>query len=441
MIVTLHSNEIDAALDAAAAHVDQPRTLSIAFDLHESWATPPRYMRLTAVYLIERDTIQTFVTDRPLDTPTPAHFFATANRCRAAIFALDQPFRLAPIAVAKPWGREICYTRIDARGISGVTDARHTTPLPWVLASAPRRLCAGQPIARLNMLEPSPEPVLGDLYFELHESKQKLYVVIQVDRRAWPDGRGAIRFGMNAARRASYRDDNRFRADYLAAVRAYECVRRTIDGLLDKKRMAAGIDLHAAVPIALVQRWLRELDSQLLDDERARRAAMDAFTQVRAVSEGDIVLLPCRLPHALQHGVRVIEVQTPTFDRRIIAFAQKVLTQDHWDTEAAIECMQLDNPPPSTVPALIDQPDCTVERIVAFDRCAARRVRLAPAARVSLPAELPYALCVGISGEVALGGATLTREVACLVPRAATQRTLINHGSQDAVCLLAGPEL
>ena len=441
MIVTLHSSEIDAALDEAAAHVDQPRTLSIAFDLLESWTTPPRYIRLTAVYLIERDTIQTFVTDRPLDTPTPGHFFATANRCRAAIFALDQPLRLAPTAVVKPWGREIWYTGIDARGISGVTDARHTTPLPWVLASAPRRLCGTAPIMLLKVLEPSPEPVLGDLYFELHDSKQELYVVTQVDRRAWPDGRGAIRCGMNAARRASYRDDNRFRADYLAAVRAYESVRRTIDRLLDEKRAAAGIDLHAAIPIVLMQRWLDELDSQLIGDEHRCRGAMDAFTQVRAVCEGDIVLLPCRLPHALQHGVRVIELQTPTFERRIIAFAQKVLTQDHWDTQAAIECMRLDNPPPCNAHALIDQPDCTVERIVACDGFAARRVRLAPAARLSLPAELPYALCVGISGKVTLGSATLTHEVACLMPRAATQRTLINHSSQDAVCLLAGPGL
>jgi len=441
LIVTLHSNEIDAALDEAVAHVDQPRTLSIAFDLLESWTAPPRYIRLTAVYLIERDTIHTFVTDRPLDTPKPAHFFATANRCRAAIFALDQPLRLAPATVAKPWGREIWYTGIEARGISGVTDARHTTPLPWVLASAPRRLCGVQPIVLLKVLEPSPEPVLGDLYFELHESKQELYVVTQVDRRAWPDGRGVIRFGMNAARRASYRDDDRFRADYLAAVRAYESVRRTIDSLLDEKRAAAGIDLHAPVPIVLMQRWLSELDSQLIDDERGRRGAMDAFTQVRAVCEGDIVQLPCRLPHALQHGVRVIELQTPTFERRIIAFAQKVLTQDHWDTQAAIACMQLDNPQPSNVHALIDEPDCTVERIVAFDGFAARRVRLAPAARADLPAELPYALCIGISGEVTLGGTTLSREVACLVPRATTQRTLINHSSQDAVCLLAGPEL
>lgn len=252
MIVTLHSNDIDAALDEAAVHVGPPRTLAIGFDLVESWTTPPRHIHLTAVYLIERDTIQTFVTDRPLDTPTAGHFFATANRCRAAIFALNQPLRLAPVSVVTPWGREICYAGIEARGISSVTDARHTTPLPWVLASAPRRLCGKQPVVSLKVLEPSPEPVLGDLCFELHESQQELYVVTQVDRRAWPDGRGAIRFGMNAARRASYRDDDRFRADYLAAVRAYESVRRTIDGLLDEKRTAAGIDLHAPVPIVLM---------------------------------------------------------------------------------------------------------------------------------------------------------------------------------------------
>ena len=91
-----------------------------------------------------------------------------------------------------------------------------------MLASAPRHLRGDAPVALLKVLDPAPEPVLGDLYFELHETKQEVYVVTHVDRRAWPDGRGAIRFGMNAARRAVYADDAKFRAAFLKAVREYE---------------------------------------------------------------------------------------------------------------------------------------------------------------------------------------------------------------------------
>ena len=120
-----HSTEIDETLDRAAAAYDIPRTLVSRFDLHETWARPERHTPLTGVYLIESDAVHAFVTDRPLDTPGPGHFHATAKRCRAAIFSLQQPLRLVPVAVEKPWGRELWYTGIEARGTSGVTDGRY----------------------------------------------------------------------------------------------------------------------------------------------------------------------------------------------------------------------------------------------------------------------------------------------------------------------------
>ncbi len=441
-IVTQHANDIDAALDQATARFDVPQTHAIRIDLHEAWARPDQHIALTAVYLFEHGVIQVFVTDRPLDVPEAAHFHATAKRCRAAIFSLDEPLRLAPVTIAKPWGHERWYTGIEARGTSGVTDGHFTTPLSWVLATAPRRLCGAATVALLKVLEPAPEPILGDLYFELHDTKEELYVVTHVDRRAWPDGRGAIRFGMHPGRRAEFADDDRFRRGYLAAVSEYEAVRRTIDRLLDEKRLAAGIELDAAAPIALMQRWLNEIDPPLRERERTRREAMDAFTQMRTLVEGDIVQLPRGLPHALQHGVRVIELQTPTFERRILSFTQKVLTQDHWDTQTAIGCMRLDSPPTFGPDILLTEDSgCAVERIAEFDGFGARRLRLAPTARLRLANDLPYALCIGISGELSLGNTTLDHEAACLVPNSATQRTLINTGPHDAVCLLAGPGL
>jgi hypothetical protein len=438
-IVTSYSHDVDAALDEQAARFDVPRTHVIQFELAQRWANAPR--PLTAVYLFERDATHAFVTDRPLDVPGPGHFHATAKRCQAAIFSLEQPLTLAPVTIVKPWGREHWYTGIEARGTSGVTDGRCTSPLSWVLAAAPRRLCGDAPLPLLKVLDPAPESVLGDLYFELHDTKQELYVVTRIDRRAWPDGCGAIRFGMNAARRAKYADDQRFRAAYLVAVRKYEAVRRSIDGLLDKKRAAACVQLDVPVPPVLMQRWLDELDPRLIEAERATRAAMDEFTGMRALREGDIVQLPCGLPHALQHGVRVIEVQTPTFERRILSFAQKVLTQDHWDTESAVKHMRLDCPAASEPRAFINEHDCTVERIGEFDRFGTRRVRLAPEARLTLPADLPYAVCIGVSGELSLGNTRIGPETACLVPGSATQRTLTNIGDADAVCLLSGPNL
>jgi hypothetical protein len=441
LIVTPHPNDIDAALDQATARVDIPRTFSFRFDLRETWIGPGRNTRLTAVFLVDADSVRGFVTDRPLDSPEPHHFDATAKRCRAAIFRLEQPLQLAPIAIAKPWGIEHWYTGIEARGVSNITDGRCITPLSWVVACAPRHLFGDAPIALLKVLDPAPDPVLGDLYFELHESKDEFYVVTHVDRRAWPEGRGAIRFGMNARLRASYHDDKRFRIEYAAAVAHYEEIRRTIDRLLDDKRLAAGFDLDAAVPVDVMQRWIDDVETPLVEEERKRRRAMDAFTQMRTLDEGDIVQLPRLLPHALQHGVRVIELQTPTYERRIVSFAQKVLTQNHWDTQIAVDAMRLDSPAPAPPRILIHEPDCTVERIVEFDSFAARRITLAPGARLTIPNGIRYALCIGVSGELKLGDVALATERACLLSQSTTHRTLVNESMRQGVCVLCGPEL
>jgi len=56
-----------------------------------------------------------------------------------------------------------------------------------------------------------------------------VYVVTNIDSHAWPDGTGYIRFGFAADKLALYKDGERFREAYLAAVRKYEKVRRELD--------------------------------------------------------------------------------------------------------------------------------------------------------------------------------------------------------------------
>src|SRR5262249_23770341 len=102
---------------------------------------------------------------------------------------------------------------------------------------------------------------------------------------------------------------------------------------------------------------------------------------------------------------------------------------------------RLDSPPPTPQRVLIREPDCTVERIVEFDDFAARRITLAPGARLTIPKDLRYALCVGVAGEITLGDATLAREEACLVPQSSTHRTLVNSSPQESVCVLCAPQL
>jgi hypothetical protein len=329
--------------------------------------------------------------------------------------ALDEPVRLCPAYIAKPWGQEIWFTGIEARGESGIATNAGELPLSQYLALAPRRLTRRAPLVLLKVLDPKPEPVMGDLYFEVHEAKQEVYVVTHVDRRAWPDGRGRIRFGMDPSRRRAYGDDARFRHDYLAAVRAYEQVRRAIDG-------------GQKVPA---------------EHERTLREAMEAFTVLRELDIGDVVVVPTWLPHSLQHGVRVIEFQTPTYERYIISFAQRVLTQDHWDSAAAVARMRLE---PPTLPTF-EELAPGVERIVAFDDFRVWRVTLAAGADYQLPAHPSYLLCMAVRGEVQLGPLSLNAEQAAFVPAAAltdalrARHSVRNAGDDPAVLLLAAPDL
>ncbi|MCY4212067.1 MAG: hypothetical protein OXF68_00375 [Gammaproteobacteria bacterium] len=317
---------------------------------------------------------------------------------------LDVPVKLEPVTVAKPWGREIWHSAIEARGESAVRTAAGSVPLSRYLEA----VGIEAPVILLKVLDPRPTPVLGDLYFEVHARKREIYVVTAIDRKAWPDGCGRIRLGMDQARRQSYGNDGAFRAAYLAAVLAYERERRAIDA--------------AERPSGA--------------EERQLRAAMEAFTACAPLQVGDVVTVPPWMPHALQHGVRVVEFQTPIYERRIISFAQKVLTQGHWDSEDAIARMSLDPPPPPSFEKVAPG----VERIAAFDDFGVWRAALDPHRSVALPAAAPYALCMAVGGMAQVGGLRLAAEEACLALGASLRRNGL-LGDRGAACVLAAPGL
>ena len=329
---------------------------------------------------------------------------------------LDEPVRLAATVVPKPWGRELWLTGIEARGESGIRTDAGVLPISRYLALAPRHLTRRAPLVLLKVLDPKPEPVLGDLYFEAHEKKQEVYVVTHVDSGVWPEGRGGIRYGMNQALRRRYGDDGTFRRDYLAAVKRYEAVRRAID---------AG-------------------DEAANGAEPELRAAMEAFTNLRELAVGDVVVVPVWLPHSLQHGVRVIEFQTPTYERHIISFAQKVVTQSHWDSEAAVARMRLDVPDRPRFQRIADG----AERVVAFEDFSVWRLELPAGASFDLPDHVSYGLCMVLRGRLTLGSLSLGAEEAAFVPRLALEAPrrqrharLANASEEPAVALLAAPDL
>ncbi len=328
-------------------------------------------------------------------------------------YAIDpkRPVRLLPVYIAKPWGQEIWYTGMEARGESKVAVGNGHIPISTYLSHDPQAIAGNQPVLLLKVLDPSPQPVTGDLYFEVHREKQEVYIVTAVDPQAWPSGAGGIRFGMNQDLRRQMGSDQAFRAAYLEAVQRYETIRRAID----------------------------EKQQDLSREERTARAKMEAFTHLRQLKVGDVVKVPTWTPHALQHGVRVVEFQTPTYERYIISFAQKVLTQNHWDTEQAVANMHID--PPAL--EVFDPVQPGVERIATFDDFNVWRINLISSGSITLPTHIPYAVCMSLTPNVRVGNLKLQAEDACFVPAAGIGDCLIapTPGAGKAQLLVAAPQL
>lgn len=325
-------------------------------------------------------------------------------------FNYSTPVRLMPVFIPKPWGQEIWFTGMEARGESRVSLADGTeVPISRWLNADPVASSANEPVLLLKILDPLPEPVRGDLYFEVHAEKREVYIVTHVDPKAWPDGSGGIRFGMSQEKRLELGDE-RLRHAYLSAVQSYEKVRRAID---------AGTQS----PFLVMQ-------------EMALRKRMDSFTHVRPLVIGDVVHVGTWFPHALQHGVRVVEFQTATYERLIVSFAQKVLTQNHWDTETAVARMSLE-------PGVIQEPEpisTGIERIARFDHFNVWQIRH-DAGECTLPPHIPYAVVMGVGGASRVGALVLQAEEAALIPRAALADTCFNVLGPEGSLLIAAPGL
>ena len=140
---------------------------------------------------------------------------------------LEAPAILAPVYIKKPWGREIWYTGIENRGESSVMmDNNSSIPISLFLSLAPKQLTNSKLPVLLKILDPKTVKSLGNLYLEVHEEKEEVYVVTHIDSEAWPHGVGTMRYGVDQIARQSYGSDQQFRAEYLSSVQEYEAIRQ-----------------------------------------------------------------------------------------------------------------------------------------------------------------------------------------------------------------------
>ena len=217
---------------------------------------------------------------------------------------------LRSATVAKPWGQEVWYSGVEARGESGVHTPAGVEPLSQYLGVRGRT----KPVILLKVLQPT----VGNLYLEVHETKSEVYVVDRID------GAGRMLLGP--------------RPDVLA--RIGEAAFRAA------ARRAAGKAEAGEAGIEAVQSLMNPVE----------------------LRPGDVVTIPLRVPHSLQKGVHVIEYQTPVFERKILAASQPVATQQGWDIDAAVAVMELSVQPtiessqPGGTSVIARTPDFTVTR-------------------------------------------------------------------------------
>jgi hypothetical protein len=356
---------------------------------------------------------------------------AEVPRLRDAI-NVSRPLPLTPVRIPKPWGAEIWFTGIEKRGVSRIGN----TPIPWLLDLTGDACCGTEPPLLLKILDPLPDELLGDLYFELHEEKVEVYVVTSIDKSAWPEGSGYIRYGFNEQKLAQYDSREAFKHHYLESVQAYREVRREVDRTFDEFRIAEGIALDEVIAPDRMNVFRDQLPDELVQREEVCRVAMNAFTSLEPLKTGDIVRVTPFTPHSLLHGVRVVEFQTPHYERFILSFGQKVLTQSDWDTEAAIEKVDWNATFDKHVEQVTSTDDFEADRVADFDEFKVMRLTIKP--NGSFVQDLnTYALVMGIEGRAEVNEVGCNKEEALLVPRSLGRLEV--HSADGCCILLAVP--
>ncbi|WP_101759431.1 hypothetical protein [Oceanicoccus sp. KOV_DT_Chl] len=450
-VIVSADDKPEPLVDAAVARLlegDEPVSrLQVSYLFAQYWLPGKPVVQLTAYYAFARrhgdvDIEFTVSSEKFELDESSSDFRMWCQQHGLAVFTTSRPLSLEPIKIPKPWGQEIWFTGVEERGVVFAVGEGGKQLLPYILSALPNRLSAGcqQELILLKILDPLPEPVFGDLYFELHQQKREVYVVTHVDERAWPDKVGAIRFGFNAAKRALYSDDAAFKQAFAQSVRQYEAIRRQLDDRLDELRIAAGYQLNEPVSAQQVSDWLLQTPVELRQQEIDLRQHMDAFTDTLPLTVGDVVKVPCLTPHALQHGVRTVEFQTPVYERLILSFAQKVLTQAHWDTAQAVELMNIESPQQQAHQTIFANKGVAVDRIVDFEDFEVQRVVLGVGEALKINSPLKYGLLMSIDAGLKAGEVELTAEQALLLPGSCSGLDLYNPSSKSLSFLLAYPK-
>ena len=412
--------------------LDMPGASHFCIEHFADYQSQPTSIQLQVILLHEAGEIYTIISDRefPLGTDPDnlGELTAAANKVGSEPICLTRPFELETVSIQKPWGQEVWYSGIEQRGVSTVK----SVPLPWLLSVFGDYLgCAGSPML-LKILAPFPEPNLGDLYFEMHEKKIEVYVVTQIDPDAWPTGSGKIRYGFDQDVIKEFESVGSFLDSYQLAVTEYRLIRNEVDAKLGSLKKQQGLVAADLFTPAEYNKLIAQIDPDLNAREEQLRKIMYRHTGMLDLSIGDVVTVAPMVPHSLQHGVRVIEFQTPHYERYILSFGQEVLTQDHWDTDSALAGARTEISTPT--PTVQISPG--LDLIADFDAFKVTRLMLEPGNSTNT-LHTNYTMIIGVAGEMALDDLTTVgpEQAFFQAPKEALRFT--NRGTAPATVLIA----
>ena len=231
---------------------------------------------------------------------------SVAENRKAVIIDSREPLKLKVLKIPKPWGFEGWYTGIEKRGVVNVIDKHGETELPYALYLFKKQMLADdlESLILLKTLNPVAEKTIGDLYYELHEKKWEVYIVTEIDKTAWPSGKGIIKAGLHPGKIEEYKKkygnswEETLREEFKSAVSEYEQIRLQIDDSQD------------------------DIPKEILEKEKILRDKASNFVGDLPVIVGDIISFPVLQVHSLRHGIKVVEFQTPHYERLILMFAQ-----------------------------------------------------------------------------------------------------------------------
>ena len=370
-------------------------------------------------------------TQPPLDGKPESRdaFFNLTESNQMSALVLNTPLVLDPVTVKKPWGEEIWFSGIEERGVS----SSNGIPINFLFEIFGEFLGCSKPPILLKILAPNPEPNLGDLYFELHEKKTEVYVVTDINPESWPNGTGKIRLGFNLEEIQRNGSPERFIEEYLSSVEKYQQCRNYIDSKLDEMKISLGLSQDEIIESKLYQTLIAALDRNVVNEEKMLREEMYKFTKLHEIKIGDAVKVNPYIPHSLQHGVRVVEFQTPHYERYILSFGQKVITQGHWDTKAALTKAKVSE-------TKVERPkkmDAFQDMVADFEEFNVVRAILPSGKELEIK-EKGYCLIMGIFGETRLGSEIIKNEKAFFIPP--TDSLVITNESKAESCFLIARE-